>query len=74
MGGLVNFLTLKEFSIRIRLHPQTIRKAIKQGTIFASRPGPGKRTPYRIAESELERLHFQGMCEKAERPLTDNKL
>jgi hypothetical protein len=41
----------------------TVRRAIRQGKIFASRPSFGKKAPYRIAESELERLHLQGMCE-----------
>jgi excisionase family DNA binding protein len=60
----MNFLTVEEFSERIKLHPATIRKAIKEGKIFASRPSMGKRAPFRIAESELERLHLQSMCEK----------
>jgi hypothetical protein len=58
------FLTLYEFAARMKMHPSTIRRAIKKGLIFASRPGPGKRSPYRICESELERLHLQSMCEK----------
>lgn len=60
----MNFLTVEEFAKKVKLHPGTIRKAIKDGKIFASRPGSGKRTRYRIAESELERLHLQSMCEK----------
>jgi excisionase family DNA binding protein len=60
----VNFLTLEEFAQRIKMHPQTVRQCIRKGKIFASRPGVGKRSPYRIAESELERLHLQSMCEK----------
>lgn len=60
----VNFLTLEEFAKRIKLSPRTVMRSIKQGKIFASRPSMGKRAPYRIAESELERLYLQGMCEK----------
>jgi len=59
----MNFLTLEEFAKRIKMHPGTIRKAIRNGKIFASRPGMGKKSPYRIPESELERLHLQSMCE-----------
>ena len=59
----MKFLTVEEFAERIKLHRATVRRAIKQGKIFASRPSPGKKAPYRIAESELERLHLQGMCE-----------
>ena len=60
----MNFLTVEEFAERIKMHPGTIRRSIRQGKIYASRPGIGKRSPYRIDESELERLHFQSMCEK----------
>ena len=63
----VNFLTLEEFAKRIKLHPTTIRRAIKQGKIFATRPSTGKKAPYRVAESELERLQIQGMCEKTKK-------
>lgn len=60
----MNFMTVEEFGERIQMHPTTIRRAIKSGKIFATRPSPGKRGPYRIAESELERLHLQSMCER----------
>jgi hypothetical protein len=60
----MNFLTVEEFAKRIKMHPQSIRRSIKQGKIFASRPSMGKKSPYRILESELERLHLQSMCEK----------
>lgn len=64
-GNLMNtnFLTVEEFAKRIKMHEGTVRRAIKQGKIFATRPSMGKRAPYRIAESELERLHIQSMCE-----------
>jgi excisionase family DNA binding protein len=60
----VNFLTVEEFSKLIKMHPTTVRRSIRQGKIYASRPGLGKKSPYRIAESELERLFLQGMCER----------
>jgi|GEM_PF-2237846 excisionase family DNA binding protein len=60
----MNFLTVKEFSERMKLHPASVRRAIKDGKIYASRPSIGKRGPYRIAESELERIHLQGICER----------
>jgi len=59
----MNFLTIEEFSKRMQICPASVRKAIKLGKIFATRPSMGKRAPYRIAESELERLHLQSMCE-----------
>lgn len=60
----INFLTVKEFAQRIKMHPTTVKRAIASGKIFASRFSSGKVAPWRIAESELERLQLQGMCEK----------
>lgn len=60
----MNFLTIEEFAARIKMHPGSVRRSIKEGKIFATRPGVGKRSPWRISESELERLHLQSMCEK----------
>lgn len=60
----LNFLTVEEFAERIKMHPSSVRRSIKQGKIFAIRPGMGKKSPWRIAETELERLQLQGMCEK----------
>jgi len=58
----MNFLTVEEFADRVKMHPGTVRASIKKGRIFASRPGLGKKSPYRIPESELERLYLQGVC------------
>lgn len=60
----MNFLTVEEFAKRIKMHPGSVRRSIREGKIFASRPSMGVRGPFRIAESELERLHLQSMCEK----------
>lgn len=60
----MNFLTVEEFAKLMKIHPTSVRRAIKQGRIYASRPSAGKRAPFRISESEVERLHFQGMFEK----------
>lgn len=59
----VNFLTVEEFAKCIKMHPGSVRRSIRQGKIFATRPSMGVRGPYRIAESELERLQIQGMFE-----------
>lgn len=61
----MNFLTVEEFAQILKIHPTTVRRAIKEGRIYASRPSSGKKAPYRICESEVERLHFQGTCQKA---------
>jgi excisionase family DNA binding protein len=58
----MNFLSVEEFAEKIKMCPHTVRKAIHEGKIYAIRPGIGKRSPYRIAESELERLQIISMC------------
>jgi excisionase family DNA binding protein len=60
----MNFLTVEEFAKAIKMHPTSVRRAIKQGRIFATRPSSQVKGRYRIAESELERLYIQSMCEK----------
>jgi len=60
----MNFLTVQEFASRIKMSPSTVRKSIREGKIFATRPSMGKKGPFRISESEIERLHLQSMCER----------
>jgi len=60
----MNFLTVEEFAKKIKMHANSVRRCIREGKIFATRPSLGKRAPYRIPESELERIYLQGICEK----------
>ena len=57
----MNYLTVEEFAKKIKMCTHTVRRAIKHGKIFAVRPGIGNRSPYRIPESELERLQIADM-------------
>lgn len=50
------FYTVEEFAKKLKVPKTTIRKAIREGRIHAFRPGIGKRSPYRIFESEFTRL------------------
>lgn len=59
----MNFLTVEEFADKLKIAPSTVRKSIREGKIFATRPSSGKRGPYRISDTEIERLHLQSMCE-----------
>lgn len=52
----MELLTVDEFAIKVKMCPHTIRRAIKKGKINAFRPGWGKRSPYRIPVTEIERL------------------
>ena len=50
------FYTVQEFAQKFSIHPETIRKSIKNGRIQAIRVGIGKRTPFRIPHDEVQRL------------------
>jgi DNA binding domain, excisionase family len=50
------YYTVEEISNILKVHPNTVRKSIKKGRITAFRAGSGKRSPLRIAKSELERI------------------
>ena len=51
-----SFLTVREFSKVLRVHPNTILTNIRNGRIHAFRTGAGKRSSYRIPKSEIHRL------------------
>jgi excisionase family DNA binding protein len=50
------FYTVKEFAKKLNVCERTIRLAIRGGRIQAFRPGIGKKSAYRIFESELIRI------------------
>lgn len=51
-----DFLSIKEFALLISVHPNTIRRAIKNGRISGFKVGGGKRSIYRIPRSETNRM------------------
>lgn len=50
------FFTIMEFADKLRIHPNTVRKAIKDGRIQAFRTGLGARSEYRIPITEVTRI------------------
>ena len=60
----MEFITVAEFARRLKMHPGSVRRAIREGRIFAMKISNGKKAHHRISESEIERLHLKGMCEK----------
>jgi excisionase family DNA binding protein len=55
------FYTVMEFSNKLRIHPNTVRTAIKQGRIQAFRVGIGSRSDYRIPNTEINRISEMDM-------------
>ena len=68
MGNIdQDFLSIKEFALILRVHPNTIRRAIKSGRINAFKVGYGKKAVYRIARTEINRIalfDLEDMIEK----------
>lgn len=61
----MEYFTVAEFAKKIKMSEYTVRKAIREKWIFAIRPSIGKKAPYRISESELERLQILSMCKRS---------
>ncbi len=53
---LDEYLSVKEFASKMRLHYNTVLRAIKTGKLNAVRIGSGKKAAYRIASSETNRI------------------
>lgn len=51
-----SFYSIKEFASKLKVHPNTIRRAIKSGRISFIKIGSGKRPVYRIPYSEIGRM------------------
>lgn len=62
-----SFLTIMEFAEELKVHPNTVRRAIKKGRIGAIKTGNGKRSFYRIPRSEFQRMAMVDMEDVIER-------
>jgi len=63
-----DFLTVSEFAELIKMHPNSVRRAIKKGHIHAFRLSDAPKSALRIPSSELNRkaeLMFYDLLEKA---------
>jgi len=52
----LGFFSIKEFSKKLGVHENTIRRSIKSGRINAFRIGSGKKSIYRIPYCEIGRM------------------
>ena len=67
------FFTIMEMADKLRIHPNTVRKAIKEGRIQAFRTGSGMRSEYRIPITEINRISEMDMSKLIEQ-MIDRKL
>lgn len=56
------FYSIPEFAKLMRYHPGSIRRLIRNGTIFAFKIGDGNKSRYRISETEIERIQIKGFA------------
>lgn len=53
------FLSIKELAKLICVHPNTIRRNVKNGKINAFKVGKGIRSIFRIPRTEIHRLSYE---------------
>ena len=70
----IDFLSVKEFAVKLGVHPNTVRRSIKRGRISAFKVGAGKRSIYRIAKTECNRMALCDLEEMIEKIIEKRKL
>lgn len=68
-----DFLSVKEFAAKVGVHPNTIRRSIKCGRISAFKIGSGKKSIYRIAKTEVNRIALFDMEQMIEKIIEKRK-
>jgi excisionase family DNA binding protein len=53
-----SYLSVNDFAKMMKVSEVTIRRAIQKGRINAFRVGAGKRSPFRIPFTEVERIQM----------------
>lgn len=61
------FYTVPEFASKVRVHANTVRKGIHAGRIQAFKTGIGKKSAYRIPNTEITRICELDMTRLIER-------
>lgn len=73
MDNVSDFLSIKEFAYLLKVHPNTIRRAVKSGRINAFRIGAGIKSSYRIARAEINRIAIFDLEEMIEKIVEKRK-
>lgn len=73
MDNVSDFLSIKEFAYLLKVHPNTIRRAVKSGRINAFRVGGGRKSSYRIARAEINRIALFDLQEMIEKIIEKRK-
>ena len=60
----LEFLTVKEFSERLKISREEVYRWIDSGRIKAIRISNKNKSPYRIPATEIKRLHAQAYSEE----------
>jgi excisionase family DNA binding protein len=61
----MHFMTVEEFSQVIKMTSHMVRKLIREGKIYAMKPGKRR---YRIPVTEVERLNLMSMYREEKSP------
>lgn len=56
-----SFLTVKQFADMVKMHPNSIYKAIRKGRLQAFRITDSRQSAWRIPESEVNRIAIKDM-------------
>lgn len=54
--NIKDFYTIDEFAQKLDVHPNTVRRSIKNGKLCAFKFGTNKKASYRIPHSEIDRI------------------
>ena len=68
-----DFYTIDEFAAILRVHPATLRTAIKNGNVRAYRLANNRRSPFRIPIDELERIKASSITQSLNVHFKNNK-
>jgi len=67
-----DFYTISEFAEKLQVHPNTVRRSIKNSHISAFKFGTDKKAIYRIPHTEIERIIMFDLKKNIVRQMKEN--